>query len=600
MDDGGIGSRERIMNILIIVPVHIINGAGNGCKHPIIFWVSIAFRDLMQTKIPLVILGCLICSMVIPCSGVDTGPLLMSSSEMSGISLSEDIIVSGAADPPQIRTGPMRDLEISYTTYLGGTQDDLVSALCTDDSGRIYVAGSTYSARFISESQGNGDENENNTELREYRDLFVASLSSDGSEMLGLVFLGGSQDDEATAIAIDQDGRVVVAGTTSSPDFPADYYLCPERHSRTDTDGFLAWLSPDDLSPQYITCIGGSKGDVIHDIEAQTDGTLYLAGETESTDLPVVTPIQQTNAGGVDGFVCRVSEDGKDLIFSTYFGGSMDDYIRGITVGPDRAIYATGYTYSHDLPVVAPIQETKAGSYDAFVTKFAKDGGSILYSTYLGGTWGDRSSDLALEVDGRVVVTGYTYSPDFPVENASQPLFAGEADAFITQIDAAGTHIISSTFLGGSQGDLAWALALNDEGEVFIVGTTTSPDFPVVPAGREGCVSRSTDTFYAVFDTAGSLLGSGCIGGSDSEEGQAIWIGRGGTVLVGGATRSADFPVNRSLQSRPGGRSDGFVVVLNSSLAASAPRPTQAGGVPVLLAVFSTFTGWAVRRRTRA
>ena len=184
-----------------------------------------------------------------------------------------------------------------------------------------------------------------------------------------------------------------------------------------------------------------------------TSGEASL-GASRVLEFPVVNPFQQFLAGGsrsIDTFVTRLNAAGSGLVYSTYLGGTEHDFGYGIALAPAGNAYVAGDTRSTNFPTANALQaSSNAGSGEVFVTKFNAAGSALVYSTYLGGTGADAGAAIAVDAAGNAYVTGSTGSSNFPRANALQNTIGGSADAFVTKINAAGSALVYSTYLGGS------------------------------------------------------------------------------------------------------------------------------------------------------
>jgi photosystem II stability/assembly factor-like uncharacterized protein len=232
--------------------------------------------------------------------------------------------------------------------------------------------------------------------------------------------LGGTQQDEAAGIAVDSAGNAYVTGTTSSPDFPlANAYQSSNPFSMA----FVSKLNTSGTGLVYSTFIGGSDGSQGVAIAVGLDGSAYVAGNTDSTDFPVVNAFQPKNAGFPDVFVAKLSPSGSSLTYSTYLGGTGLDSAAGLAVDSQGAAYVTGRTGSPDFPTKMPLQGHLAGRFNAFLTRLDASGSSLAYSTYLGGAATDQGTSVAVDTQGNAYVGGATSSPDFPTVAAFQTTF---------------------------------------------------------------------------------------------------------------------------------------------------------------------------------
>jgi hypothetical protein len=246
-----------------------------------------------------------------------------------------------------------------------------------------------------------------------------------------------------------------------------------------------------------------------------------VTGYTESTDYDV-TPgaFQTTNGGGRDVFVTKLNATGTALVYSTYIGGSGEDRGYAIAVDGSGNAYVTGYTGSTDYDVTPrAFQTTKGGGYDVFVTKLNATGTALFYSTYIGGSNDDVGRAIAVDGSGYAYVTGATNSADYPVTpGAFQTTKGGGADVFVTKLNAAGTALVYSTYIGGSGDDLGWAIAVDGSGYAYVTGATNSPDYDVTPGAFQTTKGGRWDVFVTKVCHS-TIIGNTCqpsslIGGS--------------------------------------------------------------------------------------
>ncbi|WP_179129396.1 SBBP repeat-containing protein, partial [Candidatus Brocadia sapporoensis] len=231
-------------------------------------------------------------------------------------------------------------------------------------------------------------------------------------------------------------------------------------------------------------------------IAVDSAGNAYVTGYTDSSDFPTANAMYGTNTGNVDAFVTKIGASGTSLSYSTYLGGSGDDYGYDMAVDSAGNAYVTGYTDSSDFPTANAMYGTNTGNVDAFVTKIGASGTSLSYSTYLGGSGDDYGYDMAVDSAGNAYVTGYTDSSDFPTANAMYGTNTGNVDAFVTKIGASGTSLSYSTYLGGSGDDYGYDMAVDSAGNAYVTGYTDSSDFPTANA-MYGTNTGKVDAFVA-------------------------------------------------------------------------------------------------------
>jgi len=403
------------------------------------------------------------------------------------------------------------DPVLVYSTYLGGTYMDECSSIAVDLQGRIYVAGWTSSTDFpaLNSIQPNLSSRAGSSDFPV--DAFVAQLTPDGTTLRYATFLGGSEYDSSQGIVVDPQGHVTVAGLTLSPDFPIHNALQPAFFGK-EFDVFVAQLTADGAALRYSTYLGGSDSDKGSGIAVDLQGRAYVTGDTGSLNFPTKNALQPTlhlgpGASGRDAFVAQLTADGKALHYSTYLGGRSDDWGHDIAVDPQGQAYVSGETTSTDFPIKNAFQPAFRGGNDdvfgavvgkdVFIAKLTANGKTLSYSTYLGGSGNETGHGLAVDLRGQAVVTGSTDSPDFPSRNALQPTFGGGySDAFVTQLAADGRALSYSTYLGGSDLDGGSSIAVDQHGQAYVTGSTSSPDFPTVNA-LQPAFAGNIDVFVA-------------------------------------------------------------------------------------------------------
>jgi hypothetical protein len=446
-----------------------------------------------------------------------------------------------------------------YSTYLGGSGSEIGSCLTVDNNGCAYIGGDTGSSDFPTEgayqSTSGGSV-----------DAFVSKFSSSGNSLLYSTYIGGSGDDEAEGLRVDGSGRLYIAGTTASSDFPTQNAY--KNSSSGGKDVFVAILSADGSSLEYSTYLGGSGDDRAFAIALDSSKNIYVTGDTGSANFPKMNAYQVSHGGGThDAFVTRIEASGSSLGYSTFLGGNGAETGYGIAVNGSNA-YVTGRTTSSNFPVKNDYQSSHGGgTYDAFVTKLASTGKTLIYSTYLGGSQDDNGYGIDVDSSGKAYVTGDTHSTNFPTENAYQVTHGGGngGDAFVTAFSTTGTTLSYSTFLGGSEGDAGAHVAVNSSGYACITGYTSSSDFPTVRANQT-VYSGDRDVIVAMLSPSGnSLTFSTYLGGSDFDTGRGIFIDSNGDVYVAGFTGSTDFPDKSAYQGSLKGSRDTFVAKYSTS-----------------------------------
>ncbi|MGZ8846483.1 MAG: SBBP repeat-containing protein, partial [Pyrinomonadaceae bacterium] len=328
-------------------------------------------------------------------------------------------------------------------------------------------------------------------------------------------------------------------------------------------------------------------------------GNAYITGWTVCRaticTFPTLNAFQPNYAGGYnDAFVTKINSSGSALVYSTYLGGGKilngsEDWGEGIAVDGAGSAYVTGYTYSPDFPVTAGAFDTAGSGLDAFITKFAPNGASLVYSTFLGGWGREQGQGIAVDRNGNAYVTGLTESLDNPFTQAYEgfPVTSGafqrrgSYDAFVTKLNPQGSALVYSTYLGGSAGvDRGWAIALDDAGNAYVTGDTTSANFPTANPIQATYGGGLSDAFVTKLNPTGSgLVYSTFLGGSLFDEGRGIALNGSGSAHVTGDTSSSNFPTANAVQNNNGGgtnHDDAFVVKIGDIGPAPTPTPTPA------------------------
>ncbi len=451
------------------------------------------------------------------------------------------------------------DPVLVYSTYLGGTSLDRGYDCAVDTAGSVYITGLTESDDFPTASgyagsyAGDGD-------------VFITKLDAEGSSLVYSTYLGGTGYDYGTSIVVDSSENVYVAGGTVSSDFPTTAAMY-ENYAGGDYDAFLSKIDASGSNLVFSTYLGGSGTDRTNDIHVDASGNVYITGYTSSDDFPTASALYENNEGSPDAFVTKVNATGKSIDFSTYLGGSSLDSGTSIDVDNSGNVYITGYTESDDFPTIAPIFGSYAGGGDAFITKINASGSSLVYSTYLGGSSRDGSHGvIAVDDSGNAYISGGTESNNFPTASAIYERYTGgTGDAFVTKIDASGSSLIYSTYLGGSGFDRVNGIAIDTGGSAYIAGFTNSTDFPTVSALYKTYEGGLSDVFIAKIDNSGSnLVYSTYLGGDDIDEDYGIAIDTSGNAYVTGRTFSGDYTTLNPIYADYSGGGDAFIAKIAS------------------------------------
>lgn len=468
------------------------------------------------------------------------------------------------------------DPVLEYATLAGGGGVDRITGMAVDAAGNAYVVGTTSSVDFGTQGQAYGGAQS---------DAFVARLDPSGTRLDYVTYLGGAGVDEAHALALAPDG-IFITGMTRSADFPTQggrgVSLNGGAAASTESDVFVAKLGLAGNTLAYSTLVGGADLDAGAAIARDAAGAVYVTGTTWSRDFPLANAYQTRRGGNIDAFVFKLNAQGDALEYSTYLGALNGDFPQAIAVDGAGRAYVGGFTFAPDFPQVQGLAPQPASnSINGFVTLFAADGGSLVYSTLLGGAGEDRVAGLAVAGAGGVWVTGETTSNDFPITTGGA--YHGGRDAFLLHLDETGSGaptVAYGAYWGGSGPDRAAAVAVGAEGDIYLAGTSGSADanfgVPVQVRPRGGL-----DGFVLRLDAAAlTPVYSSFIGGTMEDAAAAVAVGPGGDAFVAGTSASSDFPFINAAPGALRGASDAFVArvsgdgaAANLSLAAEIEEP---------------------------
>ncbi len=500
---------------------------------------------------------------------------------------------------------------VFWSTLLGGSGSEIRARLALDAGGNVTVTGGSYSLDFPIAGQGRGSvlydvyaglnfrqegfdrdtwdgtiltaQGEFYGNYNEFtgpffdhytltyvgveadlnrQDAIAAKLDPTGSRLLWSTYLGGSLEDDGSAIAVDLDGNTVVVGTTGQDgSLPNDFPVMPGAFDTTYSaprDGFVARLKADG-SADWTTYLGGTRDskadDVTENMVVDAEGNVYVTGMAASNDFPTTTGLPLR--GSTDAFVTKILASGKNIAWSTYLGGSGGDRGAGLALDGDGSVFVTGQTLSPDFPLAT---NAFGGLGDAFLARLDARDGTHTWSSYLGGGGIDFGRGVAANGTG-VYVSGQTGSPDFPTKNGLLAKLDGPTDSFVSKFDIATYELVWSTFLGGESGEGAASIAINGSGTIFVAGQTGSRFFP----GAGNSYRGNYDGFVARLNASGTALDwATYLGGSGWDRPTGIALDPNGNVVVMGHTESADFPTTVGAFDRTyGPNMDAFVSKLS-------------------------------------
>ncbi|MFZ0547241.1 MAG: SBBP repeat-containing protein [Candidatus Promineifilaceae bacterium] len=481
------------------------------------------------------------------------------------LSLSVSIMLVSAAPNDGQEPG------LLYSTFVGTSLWDEAEAITVDDNGRIYVVGESQSTTIFPEKDQSGMAHE--------IDMFVFRLNPAGTAMDYVYYLNTSPDqqeleDMAFDVAVDSTGSAYVVGQTEKINF-CDFLGNPPGYDTThngSVDAFAIKIKPDGSGLDYCTYLGGSEWDTAYSLQLDENNNVYIAGFTWSPEFPTTEGVYDDSINGLrDVFVAKLSADGTQLEYSTFMGGTGQETANAIALDNQNNAYVTGWTTSDDLPIPTTVLDDNFdGPFDSFVFKLSSDGSNLDFNTYLGGEDEDRGEDIIVDDQGKIYVVGETRSPDFPTTPGSMDTtFGGNtcfsmncSDAFALRMNPTATSLEYATFIGGDSEDMGRAAFLQQDGSLFVTGDSISATgFPTSPFAYDSTPNGEGDGFALLLNETGSAFNYVTyLGSTDVDKSTDIWSDSQGTFYLTGQTLSTDFPTTSgSFDTQHNGDYDVFV-----------------------------------------
>jgi hypothetical protein len=446
-----------------------------------------------------------------------------------------------------------------FATYAGGSEMDTGKDIVLNDSEEIIITGNTSSAEFPTTAgamervyQG-GD-----------HDGVILKFSASGSQLLLSSFIGGGGVDRGEDIAQDSAGDIFICGTTGTAGFPTRSGSFDTVYNGKSSDAFLSKFSQDGSSLIYSTFIGGQKQDEALGLAVDDTGRAIVTGYTRSSNFPVTSgSYDEVNNGASDVFLLRLNTAGSDLEYACFIGGFGEEAGRDVVVDTSGNAYVTGKTTSSNFPTTSAYDTSYNQGGDCFVLKMNADGTALEYSTFLGGTGEDQGNAIALYDNAYAIVTGYTLSSNFPIQNAYDSSKSSFEDIFVTRISRFGTSLDYSTFLGHSGHDFGQDIVVTTSGEAIITGYSNSTHYPYL-LGYSGTLSGGYDAVLTKLNSAGDeLVFSTYLGGSGNDKCYGLDMNSSGQFFLTGTTDSTNFPTTEgAFDETINGGTDIFVTKL--------------------------------------
>jgi len=423
----------------------------------------------------------------------------------------------------------------------GGSTSEEALDIAVDATGNVYLTGRTFSTDFpvtsgaVQKAPGGGEQG----------DAFITKLDPQAKTLIYSTYFGGQNDDYGKAIAVDSSGAAYVVGYTMSSGLPKAVNL----NGTYNTGSFVLKLNPRGDNIEYLSILGGSGMVLGYGISVDSSGSAYIAGTSRATNLPATPQAAQSTYKGGDreGFLAKLSPDGKSLQYCSYLGGSGVEDLFGLAVDRDGNAVVVGSTDSTDFPTTAgALQSKSGGNVDAFAAKLNPSGTAWVYSTYLGGSGPDIARAVALGPEGAAYIAGVTSSTNFPTTAGSLLTGAGYNTGFVSALKSDGSALLYSNRLADNPEFRD--VAVDSAGNAYVTGVTQTSQFPLTDDARQAGLGSPSDGFLLELNPEGNkVLYATFLGGSGADGGNALAVDSAGNVYIAGQAGSANFPVTEGV-----------------------------------------------------
>lgn len=397
--------------------------------------------------------------------------------------------------------------------------------------------------------------------------------------LIASTFIGGNNVSNIYAMAIDNNGDIIVVGHTESTDFPTTSGVISTSPIDVVDDWgdiFISKFNSDLSELQASTYLGGTKSDYANAIIIDADNNIYITGHTKSTDFPTTTgAYDETANGNYDAFVVKINSDLTSILASTYFGGNNAEQAFDIEILSDGKIIIAGYAAGSNVPTTENAYNmTYNGGYsDSFISIFSNDLETLHASTYIGGSNSENFESLKIDMDGDIIITGYTVSQDFPTTSGViQEVKVHDTDyeGFICSFSSDLETLQTSTFLGTEDAEQITSVVIDNSNNIIVLGRTDSDIFPSTTGVYDETYNGDDDIFITKMNNdLTSIIASTYFGGAAYfEYPEKMDIDNDGNLIIAGQTGSTDFPTtpNAYDDSFNSGYSDVYVSKFNSDL----------------------------------
>jgi hypothetical protein len=453
--------------------------------------------------------------------------------------------------------------EFIHSTYLGGSEKDLIRDGEIDSDGNIIVTGQTLSPDFpvlnaIQDTFAGGDDDFHTIG----GDAFISKFDSDG-QLIWSTFFGGTDRDSGQSIGLDSMNNIYIVGVTNSADFPVTNDSSESSYLGGVYDLFITKIAPNGTL-LYSSYFGTNGNDYSEDSEMDNSGNLVIIGSTSGSNLPVTNDAYQSSRrGSTDGFIARISDNCSSILYCTYFGGSIGSAFGSIDIDDEDNILVDGVNMRGDFPVTEDAYKSSVeGEYrDFFIAKF-NSSDDLIYCSYFGGSHMDDTFGVSLDNSGNMYFSGRTWSDDYPTKNAFQKKATNDTpEGVISAIDENG-QLKFSSYAGGSRWDTLHFVEVDSYDNVLTVGIGGPDGFPIRNA-LQNDNKGSVDLIIMILSPTGQPFFCSYFGGLAEDSPRSLFASENKSLIVGG-TGSYNFPVsNSSYQREIGGGEDGFFLRFN-------------------------------------
>jgi hypothetical protein len=482
-----------------------------------------------------------------------------------------------------------------FSTLIGSSANEGGYAIARDNNGDLYIAGETYGAGFPTTTGSYS------TTLAGNKDGFISKFNSNGSSLIYSTFIGGSSADVIYGIYVNNNGEIIACGSTSSSNFPT-FNAYDNSYNGGPTDGFLLKLNSTGSNLLFSTFLGGSSDEEAYAVYPDTTGRILVVGYTSSANFPVQAGYDMSHNGLTDGFVSCLTANGMTLAYSTFIGGSSNDYVYAVRTNTLGQVIVAGSTTSGNFPVTSGAYDNSyGGATDAFVSALNFQGNNLDFSSYLGDTGTEEIYGIDVNLNNNIIyATGYTNSSNFPTTAGVISTTKNTGyDAFISALAPNASTLNASTFYGGNSDDYAYCIDVNGNGDVFVSGYVASNNLALSANAYDPSYNGGSYDAFVLKTNSGltSVQYGTYIGGNGIDGGQAIVSDNLGYAWLTGFA-SSTFPVTLGAYdiSFNGSTYDAFLLKICTGLSpyANAVPPTVCEGKTLALSGgpsgFSSYT----------